>query len=126
MSEPITLPGSLPGLLRRGSPIIATGRLHNGRRGIVSEVSEHRARILLDGAAVPGLCWVTDLALDLSDPLGQVCAAWWARSRMGVPKSPGDIMDERLTEDALTGHADPADLRDLCMRLANLPTPEPR
>lgn len=80
-----TLPGDLPGLLRRGSPItMQTGA--GPRPGVVM-------RHLPDGEVM--IAWTGQddgeefdtsdplppraLALDLNDPTGRVHAAWWIR-----------------------------------------------
>lgn len=82
---PITLPGTIPGLLRRGSAVIVDG--HN-----IGTVIECRPR-LSDPEQV-GIVYVAyplsqsvlrtapaTVALDLSDPTSRIHAAWWVIER---------------------------------------------
>ena len=74
-----TLPGSIPGLLRRGSPVVVPGSdfgsvVGLGGEGAVYVATENTSR-----------WWMCDhLHLDLSDPTGRAHAAWWAVERCGV------------------------------------------
>jgi hypothetical protein len=74
-----TLSGLIPGLLRRGPPVVATerrGKISRGDRGLV---------ICVSGDAAWAECFPTSqgrlrenlIALDLSDPTGRAHAAWW-------------------------------------------------
>ena len=84
-----TLPGDIPGLLRRGSPVHARG-LAKGCASVVVSVSEQEATIGFTQVWKGGTPWGGDLhedyaisqklgklALDLSDPTGRAHAAWW-------------------------------------------------
>jgi len=67
MTAPLTLPGTIPGLLRRGSPVIHALLWS----GVVHEVAE-------SSAVVCTTCYaMRDLALDLTDATGRAHAAWW-------------------------------------------------
>lgn len=84
MSKP-TLPGTIPGLLRRASPVVG---VHTGTNGIVMELSDHPDRG--PGARVGetlaySMSWapLTAFALDLSDPTGRAHAVWWLLRRLG-------------------------------------------
>jgi hypothetical protein len=126
MPADLTLPGDLPGLLRRGSPVV--DRLN--RSGVVVELDPM-------GGAYASVAWAmpndTDpdcyhpnegLALDLADPTGAAHAAWWARSRyvpdlddphqeyLDTVKLLGDASSGFVTDDQRGA------LRDLCLRLA--------
>jgi len=76
MTAPLTLPGTIPGLLRVCSPVVQT--FNGGRRCVVSE---------LGGGTVPmariGGQWfkLSELALDLSDPTGRFHVLHWLASR---------------------------------------------
>ena len=81
MPADLTLPGTIPGLLRRGSPVLSPGItgevvLSREPRGFIGE--EPVAGALVAHPAL-GVQWLAldDLALDLSDPTGRAHAAWW-------------------------------------------------
>lgn len=75
----LTLPGSIPGLLRRGSPVVTAEPLRiggitvmPGSRGVMSDlslVSMALGEVRLENASM--------VALDLTDPTGRAHAAWW-------------------------------------------------
>ena len=76
-----TLPGSIPGLLRRGSPV-----LDNGSPAVV-------ARLWMAGGALFSIrterneradTRIENFALDLSDPTGRAHAAVWAMRTRGM------------------------------------------
>lgn len=86
MPKPIndlTLPGSIPGLLRRGSPVHGD----NNMRGIVLCVSPTIDVGWADTDPEDGSWCVEDdygtesLALDLTDATGRTHAAWWLAER---------------------------------------------
>jgi hypothetical protein len=74
----ITLPGSIPGLLRRGSPVFYTKEetyFDNDWKCAVVEKHD-----LCSGVGGPGGQFTpddTDLVLDLEDPTGRQHAVWW-------------------------------------------------
>lgn len=135
MSKDLTLPGSIPGLLRRGSPVIVTRRTHTGfapgTTGIALRL-ERRAvwRIgwgVPSGSAHPAQ--QSCIALDLTDPTGRVHAAWWAEDVPVGPwlsaLAPGEedelirFMREAgqrvgMSDDQITR------FRDLCLKLAGV------
>ena len=99
-----TLPGDIPRLLRRGSPLLDCGHpclcrevFHN-RDGSVSSIRHDRA-YHADGR-------VDSFALDLTDPTGRVHAAAWAYHHPAIHGFTGLSRDERaVMETAL--HFDP-------------------
>ena len=84
----LTLPGSIPGLLRRGSPV-----LEGATECVIVSIGD------VDDAGVPyamaaecvaehvNCCPLGDLSLDLADATGRAHAAWWLSARCpdGVP-----------------------------------------
>ena len=67
----LTLPGDIPGLLRRGSPVTHV----DGSRLVVVELDG-------DDAKLPsGWAFTRLLELDLSDATGRAHAAWWLLQR---------------------------------------------
>lgn len=88
----LTLPGSIPGLLRRGSPVTHT---HDGgwvqatvvlRAGMVTEVYIGQVQPpawRVELATDSGL-WAPlgTIALDLTDATGRAHAAWWLAGRL--------------------------------------------
>lgn len=66
-----TLPGDIPGLLRRGSPV-----MYGTRARVVEDVGDFR----LGGLHLAQEQFAT-CRLDFSDPTGRVHAAWWIRSK---------------------------------------------
>lgn len=81
-----TLPGSLPGLLRVGSPVVAVVH-HRARPAVVVEVIRDGFRIALQGPSYPGerngCVQLTGrgLSLDLTDPTGRIHAWWWLQTK---------------------------------------------
>jgi len=85
-----TLSGSIPGLLRRGSPVFWRDEI---TPSVVAWVGPWPDRDRDDGAialVAPGSspciglnCDISDLALDLSDATGRAHAAWWLGSMRG-------------------------------------------
>ncbi len=63
-----TLPGDIPGLLRRGSPV-----MYGTRPRVVEDVEDYR----LGGIGLAPEQFAA-CRLDLSDPTGRAHAAWWA------------------------------------------------
>ena len=73
----LILPGTIPGLLRRGSPVIApvSKRVRVlGRRALVEGEHLDTGLVLLADGALED---ASDLRLDLTDATGRAHAAWW-------------------------------------------------
>jgi hypothetical protein len=93
MSEPILLPGTIPGLLRRGSPVVG---IHTGAIGVVAAVSEGGVSSWSSERRDPGVevaspgsrsystAALTAVGLDLTDITGRLHAALWLAERLGV------------------------------------------
>ena len=93
MSE-LTLPGDIPGLLRRGSPVVFRSGGHVP--GTVAKFADHKG--ITD---VPWVWWEphnepngvgkpslrNSILLDLSDPTGRAHAAWWVLGQSAGPVS---------------------------------------
>lgn len=87
----LTLPGDIPGLLRRGSPVVAFGLRcvvlgpdEPGRWGpwLVASNGDWPDTMGYPAQAVAiRSCRESELALDLTDPTGRAHAAWWALPR---------------------------------------------
>jgi len=80
MSDKITLPGSIPGLLRRCSPVINTGVLRAKfmEEGIIVSRVERRKGIEVAFDNDESLMSRQEqFALDLEDPTGRQHAIWW-------------------------------------------------
>ncbi len=136
MPADLTLPGTLPGLLRRGSPVVTAKdvRRRGGRTipvglpGLVISIGTDPWCFLTGGAT--GFFEAQDLALDLTDPTGRAHAAWWAwaddrmlRAQLLDPAwSRPDTL--HLLAEAHSGRPLAnifiARLRDLCLRLAEV------
>lgn len=118
MPDDLTLPGDLPGLLRRSSPVLApvsTKIRTIGRRALVEGEHLDSGLVLLADGALEA---ARDLRLDLTTPTGRVHAAWWASSRVVGDLSPSHA---GLLWKALAGadmdDTDIITLRDICLRL---------
>lgn len=121
----LTLPGTIPGLLRRGSPVV-----FGTHRGDVMSVETTDDGIEAGVVDENGAAWwfgptgpviTDDLHLDLTDPTGRAHAAWWAFGRRGwrnVAMNLFTLIDARRGCDM--PDADIARLRDLCLALAGV------
>jgi hypothetical protein len=76
----LTLPGTIPGLLRRGSPVVANVRtaagdvfFADGARAVVFDVDDTDGLLSIEGGWFAPAQW----SLDLTDPTGRAHAAWW-------------------------------------------------
>lgn len=86
--NPITLPGNITGLLRRGSPVFW---LDERTPWVVtwagpwpeSDIDEGTIALVAPGSSpcIGQDCNATNLALDLTDATGRAHAAWWLESR---------------------------------------------
>lgn len=102
MSDLLTsLPGDIPGLLLRGSPII-----HGLRfpwRGLVLTDGVRSDGSILGASpaseTVQGPIPATRIALDLTDPTGRAHAAWWADERaISLMRAAADVGPHALGE----------------------------
>lgn len=92
-----TLPGTIPGLLRRGSPVV----LNREVAGFPATKRVTRRGIFMPHGPKGDegmVCWdrwcgekraeervfIPTISLDLTDPTGRAHAAWWARSKRGA------------------------------------------
>lgn len=83
MPADLTLPGSIPGLLRRGSPIV--GFAKREYTGVVlRHLGGGRLQVAGDDRSTPKLDRA-DLALDLRDATGRAHAAWWLGQYYALP-----------------------------------------
>lgn len=130
----LTLPGDLPGLLRRGSPVVFLAG--GGTAAICARPIDYKGRV----------CWLTwwengrhgasqpshpsSFALDLTDPTGRVHAAWCVNEQVTTPSVEALVTPYisilmlafsgvDMTDDEI------ATLRDLCLRLAGREQSDP-
>lgn len=87
--EPITLPGTIPNLLRRGSPVILDGHEDipadsRGRAGLVFNALASIAYVAVHGMREDDYVALESLVLDLTDATGRAHAAWWLTGRTDV------------------------------------------
>ena len=80
----LTLPGDIPGLLRRCSPFTWRG----GERGTVVSMRGDDIWLAVDGCVVhkslDGATSYAGLTLDLEDATGRAHAAWWLAGRLDL------------------------------------------
>lgn len=119
----MVLPGDIPGLLRRGSPV-----LYDRERFHVSDIDISRDREDVYIARWAPEYWEyvgtrvspASAALDLTDPTGRAHAAWWVIERQ--PRAHRSTNDEIVVSRACSGAniqvSDVATLRALVLRLA--------
>ena len=79
-ADPLTLPGDIPGLLRRGSPVVLDGTSTGWTYIGACAVDGGDSLVADEDVVIPA--WRRGLDLDLSDPTGQAHAAWWLRERL--------------------------------------------
>ena len=99
-SGALVLPGGIPGLLRRGSPVI--GAISNAP-GVVVEIEEGRAVIgrWFGGAAcILGPIYLGGIYLDLTDATGRAHASWWTLDRF--PSGGPDMLEGLDPDDPRT------------------------
>lgn len=83
----ITLPGSIPGLLRRGSPALVS--LHLKARAVtIHGIRDGLAWFASDGCDTVVVASISVLALDLTDATGRAHAAWWLANRLHPDDGP--------------------------------------
>lgn len=76
----LALPGDIPGLLRRGSPVVVTVGRYAGRGATVVRVYDDAiVNLGIDDIAAAHVerYEAAEVALDLTDPTGRAHAAWW-------------------------------------------------
>lgn len=81
----VTLPGSIPWLLRRGSPVIGKDSGQEGVISYISDLGSFPISILSfdeDWLVVKRNC--NDLLLDLEDPTGRAHAIWWLATNVKI------------------------------------------
>ena len=73
----LLLPGTIPGLLRRGSPVVCQTRPYHGWRGVYFD-APHCVAVVAPGATQHLFIDVvfSELQLDLTDATGRAHAAW--------------------------------------------------
>ena len=80
----LTLPGTISGLLRRGSPVLAPVSLRVravGRRALVEGEHLDTGMVALADGAMEA---PADVHLDLTDATGRAHAAWWLAGEVGA------------------------------------------
>ena len=89
MSLLSSLPGDIPGLLRRCSPLVFVGLpdlgIERGTRGVLDAISGDGKRLCVD--AFPDLVGLHEVVLDLTDPTGRAHAAAWVLSQRATTSS---------------------------------------
>lgn len=89
--DPLTLPGEIPGLLRRGSPIVIVRGERKGRVGVVADTTLDSIALCAleatvdDDADLRGFA-LNRAALDLADATGRTHALWWLLDAHGVAR----------------------------------------
>jgi hypothetical protein len=74
--SPLTLPGTIPGLLRRGSPVRASNDPE--RLGVVVGTGSSLGTLVFwHWSETTSWTLETPVDLDLTDPTGRAHAAWW-------------------------------------------------
>lgn len=110
MSADLTLPGDIPGLLRRGSPVVNRASFH----AVVVRWLHNDWAVSTDR----GMAGLSNVALDLTDPTGRAHAAWWALPLYDDHPECGDWWYiQRAAFGADMTDEQIATLRDLCLRL---------
>lgn len=124
----VTLPGTIPGLLRPCSPVIIDDGVPGPLLGVVRRLDDHDNTAEVAWKLVSW--WpLGHLYLDLEDPTGRVHAAWWVRRWMsdrecrGEPLGPQimgrDLSRARhLVQYGMEGRGSPGLMRGLVLRLA--------
>lgn len=81
----LTLPGTIPGLLRRGSPVCADiyGQL---QCGVLMLRADDSAIVAWESADLTAHPTYAKLLLDLTDATGRAHAAWWLAARAGIAR----------------------------------------
>ncbi len=129
----LTLPGTIPGLLRRGSPLLAH-RLGGNFPGVTTHIKHYGNPMVYLDEGLLVECLPEHVALDLTDPTGRAHAAWWLVA--GRAWSELEDIVERLTgncdlgawldwftmPDQSVSQEMIAELRLVCLHVAGLPS----
>ena len=133
-----TLPASIPGLLRRGSPVVATKRTHAGVPAGHAGIAVVRLRRAVWSVAWhpysgPSPAQQSVIGLDLTDATGRAHAAWWLAEH-GTPSGICDFFEAAGIDPARfpaiiepAGSGDPVSnedmdmLRRVCLHVAGRP-----
>ena len=126
MSDTIpTLPGSIPGLLRRGSPV-----LFGALPGVVVRTGRLAVAWLTGDPHVDQLVQADGVALDLSDATGRAHAAWYVAAHVDDYHGLDDVLGEghytAIVNADNGGDMDDeeiAALRRVCLHVAGLEAP---
>lgn len=98
----LTLPGTLPGLLRRGSPVVMTvGTITHA--GVLLSSGPYGATVAHSNGhnwrKKPIKPWPLErVALDLTDKTGRAHAAWWLAERLGLEALRTGVVAIRLQD----------------------------
>ena len=117
MSDDLTLPGDLPGLLRQSSPVVGP----DGTTGAVLDMTDGEVSVgWTDWSMKRGPLDKLGLRLNLTDPTGRIHAAWWASARVVGDLTPTQaaLLWKALAGADMDRANDIATLRDFCLRLA--------
>lgn len=82
----ITLPGDIPGLLRRCSPVVGNFPGAEGFRGTIGAVEGPRVWVADSLDKHAAWLMIEETALDLTDATGRAHAAWWLAEKVGLAK----------------------------------------
>ena len=137
----LTLPGTIPGLIRRGSPVVfvrgSAYAAYSGGRGMLIHPSEPARGSMPYSFGWPvamcdtthdRVCYAegTDIALDLTDATGRIHALWWLTATRTPGNMPGH--DRNAFNAAVMGiwagadltEAEILDFRRICLRVAGV------
>lgn len=118
MSEPITLPGEIPGLVRKGSTVCKAPPDSDRQYCVIGNIGTWLRAIPSGNGGMDSMRPAAELLLDLSDPTSRIHAAWWVIER-------GPVTDEEhviLFTVKNNGHLNRAgqeQLRDMVLRRYN-------
>lgn len=118
MSADLTLPGTIPGLLRRGSPCVVAhpgGHWLDGRACTIHALRDGMASAAVDGCEAVVVFAESSLALDLTDRAGISHAGWWLDRHR--PRWADEVFFGRL-RGWITGEGNAEVLRDYVLRAA--------
>jgi hypothetical protein len=118
--SPLTLPGTIPGLLRRGSPVRASNDPE--RLGVVVGTGSSLGTLVFwHWSETTSWTLETPVDLDLSDPTGRAHAAWWyLRAKPDPPAEVDALAFFKATISADMTDAEIDRLRFACLCLAGV------
>lgn len=131
----VVLPGSIPGLLRRGSPVVVDADRWETRHswGVVTHAYADAVYVVaapeseLDGCGEHVEVYAKVCALDLSDATGRAHAAWWlAEQHIGGPVRGGALFEMTTDGPLLTLHCSSSVLNMWGDSCAHLDPNDPR